>query len=382
MRHLTKNITLAGVVFTTALLNASPLLQFGENAQLHFLTDLSFGYEDNVFLQEDKLEDTYLIFSPGLELRLFQKGTASATIRYQHQFIRYSDYSILDEEFSDLEAQVTYNSGVVLTNAYASYRERYTKGWAIDEIWEIYEALIRRKETKVGANMKYDLSRLTAMQVGIDYSELDYDFKNYISHDSISVPVTLFYQIRPKIDLTAGLRYRTTDTSNDIEYDDWYAYIGAIGELFSPVFLADFSIGWQDRDSSFDPASDSSMTYDLSLIYTGNPKSTAYITFAQDFNTSSFQGDSYVFTSATLGGNYTLSSTVGVYASVAVGQNDYSVADRKDDLYILRLGGTYRPNEYLSVNAYFNYQDVERDLSGNSFNYDASEIRVTASLRY
>ena len=381
-------------IFATSLivaasLGAAPMMELSEDAQLHFIGDLSFVYEDNLFSTSvDKEDDTYIVFSPGVELRLAAEGSASVTIRYQHDFTRFSDHDELDADFANMDLSIRYDSGVVLARAYTSYRELYSKTWSIDGISDdLFGVLIKRDELKVGANAKYELSELRAISVGLDYDELKYSGQ-YIDQETISVPVTYFYQIRPNVDLTAGFRYRETDTNTDISYTDKYFFVGAVGELFSPVIFANVSVGYQDRNADGNRADISSTSYDLRLTYAGNPKSSLYAALTRDFRTSAFNGLAYSYSSASIGGNYQVSRNFSLNGAIAYAETDYEESFRAEAIRMARLGASYRPNDYLTVNVSYAYRDVNGDRP-NSFNpfigyanYSENEIRVTASLRY
>jgi hypothetical protein len=238
--------------------------------------------------------------------------------------------------------------------------------------------LINRDNTKLGVNVKKDLSELTAMKIGLDYSTVDYEDGNYTGHKSWTVPFTYFYQVRPNVDMTAGVRYRYTDTDTAVEYNDWYAYVGAVGELFSPVVYADVKIGYQRRNAKNSDADASSPAYKLSLIYTGNAKANYYLTLARDYRTSSTNAQAYAYTSGQLGANYSITDRFGVNAAFILAESEYEESVRQEDITMFHVGASYNPNDYLTFSASYAY----RDIDGNVAKYTTNEFRVFASLRY
>jgi hypothetical protein len=200
-------------------------------------------------------------------------------------------------------------------------------------------------------------------------------FTIYDDRESYTIPVTFFYKVRPKVDLTAGVRYRNTETEGDIEYTDLYYYVGAVGELFSPVIYADLTVGYQERDAKGNLADTDSASYKFSLIYTGDPKGTAYFTLARDYRTSAVNSSTYAFTSAAIGGNYAVTDTIGVNAAIVYGESVYEESNREDDIRMVRLGASYQPNDYFTVDASY----YRRDVDGNTADYVNNEFRVTAS---
>ena len=268
MKTLRNSLAVLSTFTLLGSLSQASVLQLGEDAQLHVLGDLQYVYEDNLFLlQNNEVSDRYLVFSPGLELRMAQEGTLSAVLRYQHSFTRYRDFDSLNGDYSDLSVKARYNSGVVLASAYLDYEELYT---SLRDVALAVGGPVEREEIGAGGNLRYEISELTAFRIGVDYDEVDYELDRYTDYDSLSVPLTFFYKVRPKVDLTGGLRYRNTNTTGPFDYEDLYYFVGAVGELFSPVVFADVSIGFQERDFDGAATDASSASYDITFIYTGN----------------------------------------------------------------------------------------------------------------
>lgn len=380
--HLKTIALLLGAFGVSSLNAAPPLLYVNESIQVHLLAEAEFVYESNLFLRStDEVSGRYLLFTPGVELRMAQQGSASAVLRYQHSFTTYRDNSSLDGDFQDLDLQVRYDSGVVLASGYATYKELYSNTRDVSGDGE----LIERTNSSLGGSLRYEISELTAIKLGVDTTEVDYEDFIYTDYESVSVPITLFYKIRPRVDLTGGVRYRTVDTSGgfqqSFDYDDFYYFVGAVGELFSPVIFADVSVGYQTREydgSSLDAASAS---YDITFIYTGDAKTTVYAGLSRDYRTSAIGGTAYAFTSASLGARYSLNESIGLNAGVVLGESEYEQSPRAEDMTILNLGASYTPNDFLTLSARYEFTDVD---GANIFSadYQNREIRISASLRY
>jgi hypothetical protein len=266
MKTQLKTISLLFGALGAGSLSAAPLLQVNESIQVHLLADAEFVYESNLFLRStDEVSGRYLVFSPGLELRMAQQGSASAVLRYQHNFTTFRDKSQLDGDYENLDLKVRYDSGVVLASGYATHRELFSNTRDVRGDGE----LIERSHTGIGGSLRYEISELTAIKAGVDTAKVSYKNPIYTDTDSVSVPVTLFYKIRPRVDLTGGIRYRTVDTTSSrqqtFDYDDFYYFIGAVGELFSPVIFADVSVGYQTREYEGESLDASSASYDITF---------------------------------------------------------------------------------------------------------------------
>ena len=381
---ITQTIT-AFISLGTVACSAAPLMQFGEDVQLHLTAGLAFTFEDNVLLAPDSVaeEDTAMVFSPGLELRVAPEGAASLTLSYKYNITRYTDTTELNSEFNDLNLSGRYDSGVMLTSAYLRYLESNSKTWTLDNMSDIRGVVVNRDTFSAGASTRYEISDLTAFKVGVDYSDTNYELSNYFDEESYSVPVSFIYKVRPKVEVNAGIRYRNSEATRGAtkrEYEDMYYFVGAVGEVFSPVWYADVSVGFQEREEKNSSFDSSSGTYNARLIYTGNPKTTAYISLARDFRTSSAGGSAYTFDSIGLGARYSMTSKIGFSGSIVFGQSDYEQSSREEDITLFNLGASYRANDYLNFGATYTYRNVD----GNALqtDYSNSELRVSASLRY
>ena len=381
MNNQNRVLILAASAITTLTLGADSVYQLGDTAYFHVMADVSAVYEDNVLLQpnSNKQDDISLVFTPGVELRMDNGGSSSTLLRYQHTFTYYDSLSELDGNYAHLTFKTHYDSGVAMFNLNASYEEQYSNSYGIDQALDAYGILVLRDRINVSGNMKYQMSELTAFGVGADYNDVDYRDSRFTDHQSFAVPVSLFYKIRPTLDLTAGVRYRETDTSIDLKYEDWYYFVGAVGELFSPVFYADLNVGFQERNTKSGVMPDADTTaYNLTVYYTGSATSTIYASIARDYRTSANQALTYAYSSASVGANLDLTTSISLNGSFAIAKSEYEESIREEDINIVRVGASYSPNDYFKVSASYYFRDVD----GNVVNYTDNEVRVTASLRY
>ena len=366
------------IALVGATVSAAPLFKT-EDSSVHLIGELGLVSDDNVFRTSTLEEgDVRYEFAPGLEFKLSPDSASTTTFKYVYRLVMWDDNGELDDEFSEFDFRTSYDSGVVLAKAYGSYNEGYSTSYGFDDSSDIFGVLILRDLTRFGGSVKKDISELTAIQAGVDFSDTDYRDNRYTGHTSMTIPVTYFYQVRPNVDMTAGVRYRNTDTDSSVEYEDWYGFIGAVGELFSPVVYADLKVGYQKRNAKNSNADASSPSYELSLIYTGNAKANYYAKVTRDYRTSSASAQAYAYTTGQLGANYSLSQSFDINAALVIAESEYEESARQEDISMLRLGATYNPNDYLSINASYAYRDVD----GNVANYSSNEVRVFASLRY
>lgn len=394
MKTKSLSLTILSSLALSSVACAASALRLSDDAQIHVLGDLAYTFEDNLFLSGEGFETSAhsLEFSPGLELRLAEKGTASAMIRYQHRFEVFLDEDDLDGDYADLELKAKYDSGVLMAAAHASYEQKSSQ--TLETAGQ--GRLIERDEIGAGVDLRYEISELLAVGGGLLYDETDYEDDNrYTDSESYSAPLTLIYKFRPKLELNAGVRYRVTeaDALNTDAYTfdstDMYYFIGAVGELFTPVLYGDVSIGFQERELDDFDSDTSSGSYNATVTYVGDPKTTVYVSFSRDYRTSGVGASTYAYTSAKLGARYNLSKFVGLTASVTAAETDYKQSvnfagmvfesNRQEDLMYYNLGVTLNPNDYFTLRASYQYQDADRDPINDFTN---NKFRVSASLRY
>lgn len=375
--------TLISTAAGVSLVSAQPLLQFGDGMSVHGLLSSELVFEDNIFLDHTNEEnDMILRITPGLEFNLAREGAASVSLKYEHIFQYYDDWSRLDRDLSRLSFGMRYDSGVILAALNASFNEFSSNEPDINTRGQ----LIDRDVTSVNGSLKYGISRLLAVSVGGAYSKTDFDQDTYTESESFAVPLTVFYNIRPNVDLTAGIRYRETETSDGFgmsqDYEDLYYYVGAVGELFSPVLTADIKVGYQDRDYKNSSRSVGTPTYSLSLIYSGDPKTTFSASISRDYKVSAIGFGTYATSIATLAAQYQVNHRVSLASSVNFGKNEYEDSPRSEDIFVYTLGGTYRANDFFSVHAGYEYHNIDGEGYFGVNSYKLNKFKVAASLRY
>lgn len=379
MNALTKKVTALGV--GVVLVNSvSGLTKLGDSIELFVTGTAAIEYQDNLFLDRTgEVDDMVFVASPGVELTMAGRGATQMNLRYKHHLRFYDDNGGLDGDFSDLAFNVAYNSGVVLASFNLSVREL----WSNTSDANGNGFLVDRTETRANLNGKYVLTELTAFGLGIEYEKMDYELVQYTGYDSTALPLTVFYKVRPKLDLTAGFRYREVDVDRtNIDFEDVYYFVGAVGELFSPLWTGNVNFGYQERKYDVVDFEESSFFYDMRVTYRPTVKLSFYGGLGRDYRTSASGGASYTFASLLLGGKYAISDSISVDAGAEMGKAEYSNSPREEDMLFWNLGVSYNPNEMFTLRAQYQYQDVDGGNTPFSSDYTNNKFVVSASVRY
>ena len=117
--HKYKGLSILGLVltnlFTSGLLQASPLISIGDNAEVYFDGSSTARWTSNVFLSDENEEEDFLyILSPGFEFNIGNDASnADFTVLTRYDIVRYHD-------LTDLDVELLHVNYVVLTNQAAS----------------------------------------------------------------------------------------------------------------------------------------------------------------------------------------------------------------------------------------------------------------------
>lgn len=363
--------------------NAAPAISLGEEVDLFLLASAGITYESNLFADStNEVDDFRLNMSPGIELALGRSPAANAKLVYRHHFHIYDDRSELEADFADLDFRAVYDSGIFVGNLVATFRERASNDVDTTDA-NLPGRLIRRDEANVSATGRYQFTELIAFSAGLEFNEFRFREPNLTSHEAWSVPVTFFYRVRPALDMTAGYRYRKVNVSGLFpDARDNFFFIGAQGELGSPLFIGNASIGYQERSLRGVNEKFDSVFYNFMVTYLASARVSHFLSIGRDFRTSSNQGTTFTHASVTFGSRARLTNRLSANVSLTYAEAKYQRSLREEEHVFFNVGMTYRPNDYLSLNANYGYVNVDGLGTPAASDYTRNRISVSASVRY
>lgn len=381
-----------GALALPVLAPAAPMVALGDNAAL-FLTGVAeIRYEDNVYRDRTgRVDDFRFRFEPGVELQ-FGSGLAQASLFASAEVVRWADESGLNDEFLHFLFNASLDESVYRINFHASYDERATN--ELDA--NLDGQLIEREETGIGVNGRYLFTNLTSMGLGFNYDRREYKRENVSGHESYSIPVSVFYEVSPGLDAQLVYVHRRTDIidpfifSLNQDYRDNSLYVGAVGQMGSPMWVGDVKVGWTERkflarDTIFGTIPSQkldSMTYDVGLTYNA-VNSSHTLRIERDYLNSVLGGRNFTRAQISLGSRFQLVPMWSANTMFGFNRSDYTGIDRRDDGYFLRAGLVYNPNEYVRFSASFTHQRVDdKNRADAGSDYRVNILSVSASLRY
>lgn len=378
---------IAAVACGSTLALAESGISLGPDTKLHLTADGQVRFDDNVRLvgtNEDS--DTVFVVAPGLDLN-YNGGLSKGNVVLVEQIIRYADQSDLDGELFSAVGEYSYEGAMTKVMARAGYRELSQGSVTIRN----QEEAVKHEVGNASIDAIWSATAKTRIGAGLFYDSTTYPSGRYADHESYGIPVDLYYEVSPKLDVSAGYRYRrslvdrpavaTTWISQDS--DDHFFNVGARGE-FTPKLNGQVRVGYGVRnfDKVLAGQDDSQGLFSFSgaLTYVYSPKASFDFSMSNDFSNSAL-GTSQEILSFRAGGKFEFTPQWSAVAGLSYESTDYArPSTRNDDFFTGDVGVSYTFNENVSV--YGSY--VHRTNSSNENVYDLSSnvLSLGVSLRY
>ena len=383
MKNIVRNLALLGCVGGSAV--AAPFLAIGDNAELFAIADASAAYNNNILLGSgpSKLDDTVLTFKPGFDLQYGKDSLLKGNVVATATLTSYSDHDELNNQLLAIANNSTYQSGGLKLNFVASHKELDQP--TVDVI-PTSTKLVERHVSDLGLTGELEVSEKISVGSGLSYNKVDYKTSGYIEEDSYTVPVNVYYELTPKVDLSAGITYTKTNLDDVAagqadEYDSFYYNVGARG-AFTPKLSGSFSVGYTTRDANRGPDDDGAIGAEAALAYAYSDKTQFTLGLSRGYNNASAGGASYENSQITLGGSTAIAVDWRLNAAVTYRELDYqnSPTGQKDTYVESTVGATYVINSNLSAGLSYIYRDQTSDGGGAEF--DNSVVTLSLSARY
>ncbi|TVR50523.1 MAG: hypothetical protein EA425_09700 [Puniceicoccaceae bacterium] len=373
--------TLPAAVGSLLLLLAAPLasgpfMTIGDRAWVNLTASGTLRYTDNVYLDRtNRTSDLVVLLSPGLRFNYGEPGINQGSLTYREDFVFYTDNSSLDSNLSFLETRNTFNNprSEVRLDGSLQQLSQNSRDFRGDDF------LVRRTEYRARVYGEYELTEKTSMGAGLQFDRRDFKTFGFLDRDRITVPVDLFYELTPLVDLSIGYRYRTTDLKSPFLRDskDHRISVGLRGEV-APKVTGFFQVGAEHRRFEV-TGSDTILAVEGSLTYAATPKTAYSLTASRDFGNSGIGGDTIERSNVELRARYSVSELWSTGAGVSYERADY-LSGRKDDYITADASVAYSPNEYTTLSA--GYIFLHNDSNRPQSEFRNNVLSFSASFRY
>lgn len=351
---------------TRALLNVD-----GSRNQLFVFGHVNIGYDSNLFSDATGRGDFTTTSSVGAEIKR-RAGiialNATATLGYS-SYGRFSEQNAFNPNFSvEFNKTTGRTTGALTISAYRESRADSSVNLRTSS-WNF----------PVGLSLKYPVNDKYYLT-----SQTTYLRRRYVQSDSLanltdySQALDLFYVYTSKLDLLGGYRIRISRTSTGADTADHWFNLGATGGLFAKL-NGTLRLGYQIRDTG----GGGSFTHINALASVGWPvtrKINLTGSITRDFSTIA-TGVSVDSTSALLRANYAVTRKVEILAGVAYGRNSFLGTPppaRRDTYHSFDLGGRYKLNEHLQLEATYTYFRNRSTFDFSAFKRNSMSVDISS----
>ena len=361
----------------------------GGNSAVSLTADVGVQYDDNIFWSKtSKVGDTIYSVSPGADYHFGQNSLAHGSVSYREAFTRYAKNSTPNVNLGTGAADFGFSDEKLTLDGTASYSQLDQNNSALLPTGG--HTLLRSDLLALGASAESNLLAKISARIGGNYSLTEFKTTGLINSRHFDVPLNLYYQTTPKLDLSVGASYgEEMPEGAGPNSRDLYYNVGLRGSL-APKLTGNFSVGYRTRNVPANP-SQRMLGFDGSFNYELTPKTTAALSLSRDFNTSPL-GQTLV------SGSYGLSLTTAFnpqwqatsrisyqtsdYGNVVFAQgNALALPDRRVDNYWEgRLQLSYLYARWLSASANYTFRSNQSTIPLAEFSNNL--VGLTLGLRY
>ena len=194
--------------------------------------------------------------SPGFEVNVGRGlSNVDLSIITRYDIVRFDEVTDLDNELFHIKAVGSYAGSRLTVNGLVSYDENQSNG--ADGNDNQKGKLSASETTAANLNGEYTLSPKFSFGAGVNYNKREYKESSSADRESYTVPLDIFYELTPKVDLSIGYTYTSTEVSRTLSgvdgvdgYDkeQHFVNVGARGDLL-PKLNGSFKIGFNTMDS-------------------------------------------------------------------------------------------------------------------------------------
>lgn len=353
---------------------AAPFVALGDNAELFLTASVDLKFDDNIYLRNtNEADDTIFTFSPGLDLVFGRNAMTSGNVFYRHDILRYSDNSRQNTDLANFGLNSLYNNG----------KTKFDFGFGYSETAQNEASapgfIVPRDITRGRALAEFGATEKTAIGLGARYERSDYGIGgSFRDNSTFSIPLDVYFEYSPKLDLSVGYQYRTTNVSGAgaVDSKDHFLNIGARGE-FTPKMTGQVRFGYAKRDFEGAAGDGDLFGVNMNLTMAATAKTSVAFDVSNDFGVSAFgeSTDSFLFSTSV---NSRIDDQWSWRASLAFRSIDYPA--RSEDYFEGGAGLTYTYSSYVNFAAGFTHRKNDSTRAANEFSNNV--FSFTANLRY
>jgi len=368
---------LLGIGFLALTLRVSAIAPISDDSELFITGVATVSSNSNLFLSHtDVTSATIYDLVPGLSYE-FGKTNSDTTgqLAYDEDFqmIRKTGAN-LNKQLANAVFWTKYDDTKNKLNLDASFHQADQPEVGIQNL----PFLVDRDLYEADALGEVAVTEKTSFGAGAAYDDTEYHTPGYVNYSYFEVPVNYYFQVEPKLDLSAGFRYRdNTLGTGGIDSKDYFYNVGARGE-FTPLLTGEFNIGYQEEKPVRGPTLDS-LGLNSKFTLAVDPKTSLFLTGTEDYSYAPI-GSPIRATGGTGGLKSQLTDQWSINGQVGYTRNTYLTTTQRDDFYTAQLGISFQINVHMSVTAAYTYSEDQSNIALDSFNDNI--FSVSGSLHF
>jgi len=371
----------------TALISCSAsgadiVKETGFNANL----DVSLFSEDNILRNELAINDESLTLAPNVTYNI-DTGKQAFSFKYlgdYRTFNEYNDLNYNNHQFTS-DAQFTFTDRFrISANAFFEKDIESVNTTYSDQILTDFTQL----ETQgVSGSIIYGTYASTGQLVfsagssTVEYNNNEQSFRNV---DVNSLSATFYYRVAPKTRLLLNVISTTHDYDSDSSGKDqssktFIARAGAEWELTAQT-TGRIEIGYFDKNMNSSLLNDiDGLSYLVNLDWKPTPFTKINIQGSRSTKESSVIGsNAYINTKFQLGLLYDLTERTSITAGLT--SENAELETRDDEVLITSFGIKHSLRDWLSLEAFYNHNKRDSNVSIYAYNADIYGIRLATSF--
>jgi hypothetical protein len=348
-----------------------------DNSELFVTGTASITENDNIFLSNNNKQSA-LIFDevPGLSYVSGKDTSIEQTkISVSEDFQEYANGQSFTKQLTNAELFSRYDDDKMKLSFDGTFNQLDQPEVGLQNLGYLEE----RDVTNLVGTSEFQMTDKSSVGVGVTYFDTDYANSGFTNWSYIEVPVDYYWKVEPKLDLSAGFRYRdNTVGTGGIDSQNYYYNVGARGE-FAPDLTGYFDIGY-NQVSLKGQGTQNAMGADSKFVYTYSPKTTVTVSLNEDYGYSAIGGGGYRQPNAYVAVTTALTEQWLATGQVSYARYEYITTPQRDDFYAVQLGVAYIVNTNFSVKAAYNYAEDNSNIAVDSFKNNI--FTLSASVRF
>jgi hypothetical protein len=370
---------------------SSPLVSVGQNTDIFFNSSVSLRHNSNIYrVENNTTSDLLTIFSPGVEVRYGGRTESQAQIvgNFRYDVLRYDSESRLNTENWVASVRGTYNTARLQSSARISFEQLQSPSQAG------IQDLIQSERFTLGADGEYRYSAKVSVGSGLTYEQTKYRKNaavNFSDRDSYTLPINVYYELTPKMDVSLGYRFRYTDVDDrpgvlGYTTKNHFFNVGLRGELL-PKVDGFFRVGYTRQNSSrANINSQDTLGLNSELTWAATPKTVVSLAASRDFSVAG-EGNTTEVSRISTSAVYSVTPLLSINGRLGWTLREYknnfggnTFGGREDTAYDVSLRSAYRINNYWTVSGGYTFEDNDSNRAGLSYRNHIFDLSV--GLRY